>query len=94
MLLTLAAKHRPWLRTLRRNPQRKAISMEVPGAAGYLQNDEKGCVAVKRINVTHFEFDLNDKVGGSEGETTPEPSLLRCGQKLARKREEREMYHL
>ncbi len=27
------------------------------------------------MNATHFEFDLNDKIGGSEGETTPEPSL-------------------
>ena len=47
MLLTLAAKHRPWLRTLRRNPQRKAISVEVSGASGYLQNDEKWYVGVK-----------------------------------------------
>ena len=30
----------------------------------------------KRISVTHFEFYLNDKIGGSEGETTPEPSLV------------------
>jgi hypothetical protein len=36
MLLTLAAKHRPWLRTVRCNPQCKAISVEVCGTAGYL----------------------------------------------------------
>ena len=57
MLLTLATEHRPWLCTLRDNPQRKAK-----------------LAAVR--------------------ETTPEPSLLRCGQKLVKKRKEREMYHL
>ena len=41
---------------------------------------------------THFEIDLDDKIGGNERETTPEPSLLRCGQKLGRKREERERW--
>ena len=44
----------------------------------------------KRISVTYFEFNLNDKIGGSEGETTPEPFLLRCGQNLVKKCKERE----
>jgi hypothetical protein len=47
MVLTFAAEHRPWLRTLRRNPQSKAISVEVSSAAGYLLNDEKPGISGK-----------------------------------------------
>jgi hypothetical protein len=32
-------------------------------------------ISGKDMNATHFEFELNDKIGGSERETTPEPSL-------------------
>jgi hypothetical protein len=37
-------------------------------------------------NTTHFEFDLNDKIGGSEREMTPEPSLCNAA-RSAEKRE-------
>lgn len=43
------------------------------------------------MNATHFEFELNDKIGGSERETTPKPSLCGASQKSAKKRKERDM---
>jgi len=41
LLLTAATEYGPWLRTLTRQPQSKAISKEMASGAGYLPRDEK-----------------------------------------------------
>jgi len=41
VLLTAATEYWPWLRTLTRQPQSKAISKEMASGARYLQRDEK-----------------------------------------------------
>ncbi len=43
------------------------------------------------MNATHFEFDLNDKIGGSEGETTPEPSLCNVARISREAKRERDL---